>query len=321
MLRRNTRRKSDEDHQNPDRYPAHPRGRPACRHARGSRTAATHRYPAHPDRRGDRGHRPDVLRRRHDRRAAHRGGRTRRADRGRGPAADRGDRAQAAPRRGGFLRPGRYLYPCAVGDRRRAVGHQGQGAGAAAVEAARRHPRPGEHLCVGLAAPRADRRQGRHRRAPAGGQGLHRDEDADGAARQSLARRGGAPRACGARGDRPRHQADVRHQPALARRTGDRYRPSRRRGGAVLAGGRHHLRRFCRFGADQRSAVHTDRGRRICLGDHAVPPDDRGALGRLRDDRSVPRRRRDAVDEGRRHGRGVQPARGQPCRFRKCTCT
>ena len=34
------------------------------------------------------------------------------------------------------------------------------------------------------------------------------------------------------------------------------------------------------------------------------------AFGGLRDDRSVPGGRRDSVDEGRRHGRGVQPAGG-----------
>ncbi len=46
------------------------------------------------------------------------------------------------------------------------------------------------------------------------------------------------------RGDRPRHQADVRHQPALAARAGGRYRPPRRgrRGRPVLARGRHHRR-------------------------------------------------------------------------------
>ena len=45
--------------------------------------------------------------------------------------------------RGRFLRPRRHLHAGAVGDRHRAVGHQGQGARTAAVEAARRHARPG----------------------------------------------------------------------------------------------------------------------------------------------------------------------------------
>ena len=98
----------------------------------------------------------------------------------------------------------------------------------------------------GLAAPRADRCAGRHRRAPAGRQGLRRDEDADGAAGQSVAGRGGAACARGARCDRAGHQADVRHQPALAGRAGDRHRPSRGGCRAVLAGGRHHLRRLRR---------------------------------------------------------------------------
>ena len=47
-----------------------------------------------------------------------------------------------------------------------------------------------------------------------------------------------------------------------------------------------------------------DRRRRICLGHRAVPPHDRGALGRHRHDRPRARgRRRQPVDEGRRHGR------------------
>jgi len=43
--------------------------------------------------------------------------------------------------------------------------------------------------------------------------------------------------------------------------------------------------------AHQRGAGDADRRRRIRLGHHAVPPNDRGTLGGLRDDRSVPRRR------------------------------
>src|SRR6202035_3667004 len=59
-----------------------------------------------------------------------------------------------------------------LGNRRRPVGHQGQGTGAAAVEAARRRARSRQHVCVRFAAPRADRCAGRHRRASPGGQGL-----------------------------------------------------------------------------------------------------------------------------------------------------
>ena len=114
----------------------------------------------------------------------------------------------------------------------------------AAVEAARRRARPGADLCFRFAAAGADRSAGGDRGAPAGGQGLRRDEDADGAAGQSLARRGSAPRARGARCDRAGHQADVRHQPALAGRAGDRYRASRGGCRAVLAGGCHDLRRL-----------------------------------------------------------------------------
>jgi len=40
---------------------------------------------------------------------------------------------------------------------------------------------------------------------------------------------------------RPRHQADVRHQPALASGASDRYRPPGGGCGFVLAGGRHDL--------------------------------------------------------------------------------
>ncbi len=68
----------------------------------------------------------------------------------------------------------------------------------------------------GLAAPRPDRQAGRAGGAHPGAEGLPRDEDPDGAARQPDAGRGGAPRARCARRDRAGHQADVRHQSALA---------------------------------------------------------------------------------------------------------
>ena len=61
---------------------------------------------------------------------------------GEDPHAHRGRPAQAARRRRRFLRF-RHLHAGGLGDRRRAVGHQGQGAGAAAVEAARRRARSG----------------------------------------------------------------------------------------------------------------------------------------------------------------------------------
>ena len=52
---------------------------------------------------------------------------------------------------------------------------------------------------------------------------------------------------------------------------------------------------------------------RVRLGHRAVPPHDRGPVGRHRHDRHRARRRRDAMDEDRRHGRGFQSARRQSC--------
>ena len=160
------------------------------------------------------------------RQPARRGGGACRAHRRRGSAADREDHRQARGRHRRCLRAGRHLHAGAGGHRRGAVGHQGQGAGAAAVEAAGRSPRPRADLRLGLAAARADARPGAEGGAHPGREGLHGDEDADGAARQSAAGRGDPPRARGARGDRPGHQADVRHQPALAAGAGNRYRPA-----------------------------------------------------------------------------------------------
>ena len=54
--------------------------------------------------------------------------------------------------------------------------------------------------------------------------------------------------------------------------------------------------------------VDADRGRRVRLRHRALPAHAGGALGRHRHDRSRARRRHHAVDEGGRHGRGVQPA-------------
>ena len=87
------------------------------------------------------------------------------------------------------------------------------------------------------------------------GKGLPRNEDAAGAARRNHARQGGRADAAGARGDRTRHQADVRHQPALARRAGDLHRPPRRRrrGRPVLARRRDDGRRLSRLGAGHRA--------------------------------------------------------------------
>src|SRR6202012_4254882 len=54
------------------------------------------------------------------------------------------------------------------------------------------------------------------------------EKDADGPARQSDRGRGSPPDPRGAGGDRAGHQADVRHQPALAPGTGDRHRQPHR---------------------------------------------------------------------------------------------
>ena len=103
-------------------------------------------------------------------------------------------------------------------------------------------------LRVGLAAARPHRQAGPAGGAHAAAEGLPRDEDPDGAARHADAGRGGAPRAGGARRDRARRQADVRHQPALAARAGDRHRLAGRGSGRrpVLAGGRDGGRRLSR---------------------------------------------------------------------------
>ena len=174
-----------------------------------------------------------------------------------------------------FQRAGRHLHAGALGDRHRALGHQGQGAGAALVEAARRPPRPGADLRVRLAAPRPDPRPGAGGRAHAGQEGLQGDEDADGAAGQPAAARGGPPRAARARGDRPGHQADVRHQPALAAGAGDRHRQPRRGCRPVLARGRDHGGRLPGPRPGHRRAQDADRRRRVSLGHRAVPPHDR----------------------------------------------
>ena len=94
--------------------------------------------------------------------------------------------------------------------------------------------------------------------------------------------------------------------------TGDRHRQPDRGCRPVLAGGRDHRRRLRRPRPRHRRAENPDRRRRICLGHRPLPPHDRGALGRHRHDRHLPRRRRHAMDEDRRHGRGLQPAGRQP---------
>ncbi len=93
---------------------------------------------------------------------------------------------------------------------------------------------------------------------------------------------------------------------------GHRGRPAHRAVPPVLARGSDRARRLSRPGPDRRRARHADRRRRVPLRHRAVPPPAGGALDRHRDDRPAARGRHHAVDEGRRHGRGVQPAGGQP---------
>ena len=66
---------------------------------------------------------------------------------------------------------------------------------------------------------------------------------------------------------------------------------------------------YRRPGARRRRAGDADRRRRVPLRHRAVPPPAGGALDRHRDDRPAARGRHHPVDEGGRHGRGLQPAR------------
>ena len=87
---------------------------------------------------------------------------------GEDPLRIESDHRQAAQRHGRLVRAGRHLHAGALGHRHRALGHQGQGAGAAAVEAAGRAPRPRGDLCLRVAAARPDPRPGAEGGAQAG---------------------------------------------------------------------------------------------------------------------------------------------------------
>ena len=65
-------------------------------------------------------------------------------------------------------------------------------------------------------------------------------------------------------------------------------------------------------GEGRRRPDDADRGRRVRLRHHALPPATRAPLDRHRHDRPGARRRRDAVHEGRGDGGGVQPAGRKP---------
>ena len=84
-------------------------------------------------------------------------------------------------------------------------------------------------LCERRSAAQPVTRRGRRGGWSPQGLRLSRDEDAARPARRHVARQGGGAHAAGARGDRARNQADVRHQPALAGRASDRHRQARRR--------------------------------------------------------------------------------------------
>ena len=152
---------------------------------------------------------------------------------GDGPEPDRGGRGQV-PAHGGQLRPGRHLRARAVRGRHGVLGPQGQGGGPLGLRAAGRPARPRAHVRerrADAAAPGRLSRQGGP--APAR-HGLPPDEDA---VRQRADHRGlGGAGAGDARGDRPRHRPDVRHQPALERSSRDRRGPAHRGPPPLLAG-------------------------------------------------------------------------------------
>ena len=231
-----------------------------------------------------------------------------RADHRRRPARDRAHRRQAAHGRR-HVRAQRHLHAGPVGHRHGAMGYPRQGPGAAGGQAARRLSRPRPRL--------RQRRPDAHAVARRGGDGgrpprrtrLAGHEDPARPAGRHLAGGGGGAHPPRPRGHRPRHPPDVRHQPALDRARGDRHRRAARALSPALAGGRDGARRLCRACQGRGQADDADRRRRIRLRHRPLPAHAGGALGRHRHDRPGARRRHHPVDEGGRHGRGVQPAR------------
>ncbi len=131
----------------------------------------------------------------------------------------------------------------------------------------------------GALAPQPDLGPGGDRGRQTQRQRFPRSQDAVGVAwrhdpRQRSRARGQDPRSA-----RPRHQIDVRHQPALAAGAGDRYRQTGRgcRGRAVLARRRDGSRRLRRDRSGQRGADDANLRRRIGLGHRPVPPHDRSS--------------------------------------------
>ena len=159
---------------------------------------------------------------------AQRGRGARRADRRRGPAAHRGDRRQAAQRRPAMpagraasspWRCRRSTSRCGTSRARRWTSRCGSCSAAIATGSptyASGSLRRGLTRRPGAARPRASLVEKGFREMK-----TQMALPGDPSPAEEV-----APRARGARGDRPRHQADVRHQPALAGRAGDRHRPA-----------------------------------------------------------------------------------------------
>ena len=162
-----------------------------------------------------------------ERRAQGRGGCARRAHGGRGSAAIEaivGKLRGAASGSG----PGRHLHACALADRHRAVGHQGQGVQPAGREAPRRIPRPR----ADVRERRADARLSAGARGEGGAaarrEGLQADEDAARAAgrHQPAKSKSSASGACATRSART--SISCATSTSAGRAPGDPHRQARR---------------------------------------------------------------------------------------------
>ena len=262
-------------------------------------TAAPDRHPADPDRRRHRGHRRHLLRRRADRHAAH--------ARSTSSARCRSAKTRCASRRSsrklraaaGRLGPG-GIFTLALSAIDIALWDiRGKALGPAAVEAARRRARARADLCQRRAAARADARR---RSSPPPrrlkDKGFREMKTQLALPGDTIAGQGGRAHARVMReaiGPDIKLMCDINQRWRVG--AGDRHRPAGRgcRGRPLLARGRDDARRLCRARARHRGAVDAGRRRRIRLGHRAVPPHDRGALGRLSSMIDlVPRRRHHA---------------------------
>ena len=108
--------------------------------------------------------------------------------------------------------------------------------------------RPYRHLRQRCAAPRPQTRRGGHRCGKATRERPSSSQNATRPTGRRVASARSRASPADPRGGRPRHGSDVRHQPALAGRAGDRYRQTRRRrrGRALLARRRDGARRLRR---------------------------------------------------------------------------